>query len=177
MRAFLLLALLLIAAPAQAQTTTPDTTGIYSDKQLRQRAAWTIGQLRNLITAAEAAKAHALVTYDHINRRIVRDSLRAVAPAPDSLTLYYEDVPYVHAPESVVLVGHTVRLCAVIWVGTTPRLPVGRVAWQVADPDAVRVSPVAGTNCADFTALRVAWIDAGSPAAYRIAMNSIRRRR
>jgi hypothetical protein len=173
-----IVALLLFTAPSAAQSILPDTTGIYSDRQLRQRIGFQLSQLRNIITAAEAAKAHAEVTLDHVHRKIVRDSLRAVAPQPaDSLTLYYEDVPYVHAPESVVLVGQTVRLCAVTWVGTTPRLPMGQVAWQVADPDAVRVSPVAGTNCADFTALRVAWIDAGSPAAYRIAMNSIRRRR
>jgi hypothetical protein len=79
---FALLAALLLAAPAAAQTIQVDTTGIYSDRQLRQRITFQLSQLRNIIAAAEAAQAHAQLTYDHVHRRIVRDSLRAVAPPP-----------------------------------------------------------------------------------------------
>jgi hypothetical protein len=169
----ILVLLMLLAAPVQGQVA--DTTGIFSDKQLRQRAAWTIGQLNNLITAAEASRAHALVTYDHINRRIVRDSLRAVAPPPvDSIAMYLEDVPYVSIPSLTMGVGETRRICSIVWAGGKPRLPKDISVWSVVGP--LSIASV-GWNCAEVTALAETTLNVGSPAAYRIAMNSIRRRR
>jgi hypothetical protein len=174
MRAAILLALLLIAAPAQAQVVPVDTTGIYSDRQLRQRITFQLSQLRNIIAAAEAAQAHAAVTYDHVHRRIVRDSLRAVAPIPaDSLVNYMEDAPYVAVPSMTMEVGDTRRICAIAWAGGKPRMPLEQVTWESSGPLVVES---VGWNCAEVTALAVTTLNVGSPREYRQAMNSIRRR-
>jgi hypothetical protein len=170
-----IVALLLFAAPSAAQSILPDTTGIYSDRQLRQRIGFQLSQLRNIITAAEAAKAHAEVTLDHVHRKIVRDSLRAVAPPPvDSIAMYLEDVPYISIPSLTMGVGETRRVCSIVWAGGKPRLPKEISVWGVVGP--LSIASV-GWNCAEVTALAETTLNVGSPAAYRIAMNSIRRRR
>lgn len=73
------LCVLLLAAPLSAQV---DTTAVLSDRQERQRLSFLIAQLENSIEALQAALGHARITYTAKHARIVRDSLRAVVPAP-----------------------------------------------------------------------------------------------
>jgi hypothetical protein len=177
-RAFLLLALLLIAAPAQAQVA--DTTGIFSDRQLRQRITFQLAQLKNIIAAAEAAQAHAAVTYDHVHRRIVRDSLRAVAPIPaDSVRIYLDGVPVgpsARIPTLELAAGEVVRVCALEWAGGRPRIPIDEVEWWTAGDTAALVVHGVSHHCAEATAMQPTTLPAAPPSEYRLALASIRRR-
>lgn len=77
----LLLAVLLLAAAAPAAAQV-DTTATLSDRQLRQRLTFAEARALNQISEAQSLLDHIRITYAAVHARIVRDSLRALAPVP-----------------------------------------------------------------------------------------------
>jgi hypothetical protein len=71
----LVLAVLILLAPVPSAAQE-------SDRQLRQRLAWTLSQQRNAETAQATARAHTQAAYDAVHARIVRDSIAALTPLP-----------------------------------------------------------------------------------------------
>jgi hypothetical protein len=71
---------LVCAAPLAAQQA--DTTQTLSDRQIRQRLSFAEARTLNQISEAQALLDHIRITYAAVHARIVRDSLRALAPTP-----------------------------------------------------------------------------------------------
>ena len=190
---------LLCAAPAHGQAPPAvDTTQVLSDRQMLQRIGWTMARLQNSIDELFVAKAHLLLDSLALRTKIVRDSLRALPPAPpppiDTTTT--PPVVDVTRPDSLSILpgdslsaalGDSLDLWGVVWHahptrGSIPtvcaELPGGQRAWaEVAIDAAGRPIPTGDVLLTDDCAIQwkalddqIVSVDAMSMLSHAVAV-------
>lgn len=88
---------------------TPPQEQILSDRQLRQQVSFELARLRNARAQLDTAIIRATRVYNSLHARITRDSIAAIFPEPDSITLEPRDL--------TMPVGATHQFCTLAWYG------------------------------------------------------------